>query len=83
VTYNYRDEFLVQAFSDQGEPRQREAYGQLDFSAAYEVNDFFQVFAEGINVLDEDTRDFSRFKNRFLTYEDTGSRFAVGVRGAF
>ena len=83
LTYNYRDEFLVQAFSDQGEPRQREAYGQLDFSAAYDVNDMFQIFAEGINILDEDTRDFSRFKNRFLTYEDTGSRFTLGARATF
>ena len=83
VTYNYRDEFLVAAFSDQGEPRQRESYGQLDLSAAYDINDMLQVFAEGINVLDEDTRDFSRFQNRFLTYEDTGSRFALGVRGNF
>ena len=83
ATYNYRDEFLVAAFSDQGEPRQREAYGQVDVSAAYQINDTFQVFAEGINILDEDTRDFSRFENRFLTYEDTGSRFALGVRGNF
>ena len=83
VTYNYRDEFLVEAFSDQGEPRQREAYGQLDLSAAYDVNDMFQIFAEGINVLDEDTRDFSRFENRFLTYEDTGSRFTLGARATF
>jgi TonB-dependent receptor len=83
VTYNYRDEFLVQAFSDQGEPRQREAYGQLDLSASYDVNDMFQVFAEGVNVLDEDTRDFSRFQNRFLTYEDTGSRFTLGARATF
>ena len=83
LSYNYRDEFLVQAFSDQGEPRQRESFGQLDFSAAYEINDQFQVFAEGINVLDEDTRDFSRFRNRFLTFEDTGSRYTVGVRGSF
>lgn len=83
ATYNYRDEFLVAAFSDQGEPRQREAYGQVDVSAAYQINDMFQVFAEGINILDEDTRDFSRFENRFLTYEDTGSRFALGVRGNF
>lgn len=83
VTYNYRDEFLVQAFSDQGEPRQREAYGQLDLSASYDVNDMFQIFAEGVNVLDEDTRDFSRFQNRFLTYEDTGSRFTLGARATF
>ena len=83
ITYNYRDEFLVQAFSDQGEPRQRESFGQLDASASYDVNDTFQIFAEGINILDADTRDFSRFQNRFLTYEDTGSRFTLGVRGNF
>ncbi|WP_427454256.1 TonB-dependent receptor [Litorimonas sp. WD9-15] len=83
VTYNYRDEFLVAAFSDQGEPREREAYGQLDASAAYDINDTFQIFAEGINILDEDTRDFSRFENRLLTYEDTGSRFTIGARAAF
>ncbi len=83
LTYNYRDEFLVQAFSDQGEPRQRESFGQLDASAAFDVNDTFQIFAEGINILDSDTRDFSRFRNRFLTYEDTGSRFTLGVRGVF
>jgi len=83
VTYNYRDEFLVAAFSDQGEPRERESFGQVDVSASYDVNDTFQVFAEGINILDEDSRDFSRFRNRFLTYEDTGSRFTLGVRGSF
>ncbi len=83
LTFNYRDEFLVEAFSDQGEPRQRESFGQMDISASYDVNDTFQVFAEGINVLDEDTRDFSRFQNRFLTYEDTGSRFTLGARATF
>jgi len=83
IAYNYRDEFLVQAFADQGEPRQRESFGQVDFSAGYEVNEQFQVFVEGINVFDADTRDFSRFRNRFLTYEDTGSRYTVGVRGKF
>lgn len=85
VSYNYRDQFLVFASdgSAQGEPRERESFGQLDFSAAYDVNDTFQVFAEGINVLDADRRDFSRFENRFLEYEDTGSRFTLGVRGSF
>lgn len=83
ISYNYRDEFLVAAFSDQGEPRQREQYGQLDASASYDVNDMFQVFGEAINITDEDTRDFSRFENRFLTYEDTGARYTFGVRGRF
>ncbi|MEO0784246.1 MAG: TonB-dependent receptor [Pseudomonadota bacterium] len=83
VAYNYRDEFLFQCFAEFSEPREREAFGQLDLSAAYDVNDTFQVFFEGVNVLDEDTRDFSRFENRFLTYSDTGSRYQIGVRASF
>ncbi|MEM7767158.1 MAG: TonB-dependent receptor [Pseudomonadota bacterium] len=83
LAYNYRDEFLFQCFSNFSEPREREAFGQLDFSAAYDVSDTFQVFFEGINLLDEDTRDFSRFENRFLTYSDTGSRYQLGVRASF
>ena len=83
MSYNYRDEFLFQCFSNFSEPRQREAFGQLDFSAAYDVNDTFQLFAEGINITRSDSRDFSRFANRFLTYSRTGSRFLVGVRAKF
>ncbi len=83
VSYNYRDGFLVQAQDVQSEPRQRESFGQVDFSASYELTDQFQVFIEGLNVLNEDTRDFSRFRNRILTYERTGARYTAGVRAKF
>ncbi|MEL6370926.1 MAG: TonB-dependent receptor [Pseudomonadota bacterium] len=83
LSYNYRDEFLFQCFSNFSEPRQREAFGQLDFSTAFDINDNFQVYAEGINITGSDTRDFSRFSNRFLTYSRTGSRYLVGVRAKF
>ncbi|NNU16218.1 TonB-dependent receptor [Parvularcula sp. ZS-1/3] len=83
VAYNYRDEFLFQCRSNFEEPREREEFGQLDFSAAYDITDQFQVYVEGINVLGADTRDFSRFQNRFLTYSDTGSRYTVGLRAQF
>ena len=83
IAYNWRDEFLVQGQSFFSEPQQREAYGQLDLSAAYEISDSIQIFAEGVNILDEDRRDFSRFENRFLIYEDTGSRYTLGLRGKF
>ena len=83
LAYNYRDEFLFECNSDFSEPRNREAFGQLDFSASYDVNDTFQIFFEGINITDEDTRDFSRFENRFLTYSDTGSRYQLGVRASY
>ena len=83
VSYNYRDGFLVLGQAEFSEPRQREAFGQVDFSTSYEFNDQFQIFAEGLNVLGEDTRDFSRFPNRLLTYERTGARYTLGVRAKF
>ncbi|MGF1545604.1 MAG: TonB-dependent receptor [Parvularculaceae bacterium] len=83
LSYNYRDEFLFQCFSFFSEPQEREAFGQLDFSASFDVSDNFQIFAEGINILSAERRDFSRFRNRFLELEDTGSRFLLGVRANF
>jgi len=83
LSYNYRDEFLVQCFAEFSEPRQREEFGQFDLSIAYAVNDQYQVFFEGVNILDEERRDFSRFENRLLTYEDTGARYRFGIRGGF
>ena len=83
VAYNFRDEFLVQAQSFFGQPQQREAFGQVDFSASYDFLDRYSVFVEGINVLGAERRDFSVFRNRFLILEDTGARFTFGVRGSF
>ena len=83
VSYNYRDGFLVLGQAEFAEPRQREAFGQVDFSANYELTDQFQIFVEGLNILGEDTRDFSRFPNRLLTYTRTGARYTAGVRATF
>lgn len=83
ISYNYRDEFLVQCFDVQGEPREREDFAQVDFSASYNINDTYQVFFEGVNIFDEERRDFSRFENRVLEYEDTGPRYTLGLRGSF
>ena len=83
VSYNYRDGFLVQENDQQSEPRQRESFAQVDFSASYELTDQFQVFVEGLNVFNEDTRDFSRFSNRLLEYTRTGARYTAGVRAKF
>lgn len=83
IAYNYRDEFLFQCFADFSEPRNREDFGQLDMSASFYVTDTIQVFVEAINITEEETRDFSRFRNRFLTYESTGARYTIGARASF
>ena len=83
IAYNYRDEFLFQCFSNQEQPRNREAFGQVDFSVAYRINDTFEVFAEGINITNETARDFSSFSNRFLSFVENGARYSFGLRGSF
>jgi TonB-dependent receptor len=83
VAYNYRSEFLGVAQGYYSEPQQREAFGQADFMLGYNVSRELQVFAEGVNILGEDTRDFSRFKNRILYYESAPPRYSVGIRGKF
>jgi TonB-dependent receptor len=83
VSYNFRDGFLVQENDVQSEPRQRESFSQVDFSASYELTDQFQVFVEGLNILNEDTRDFSRFSNRVLEYTRVGARYTAGIRAKF
>ena len=80
LAYNFREEFLFECFSDFSEPREREDFGQLDLSAAYFINDNVQLFFEAINITEEESRDFSRFRNRFLTYSDTGARYLLGAR---
>ncbi|MEM1052978.1 MAG: TonB-dependent receptor [Pseudomonadota bacterium] len=83
ISYNFRDGFLVQENDVQSEPRQRESFTQVDFSASYELTDQFQVFVEGLNILNEDTRDFSRFPNRVLEYTRVGARYTAGIRAKF
>ncbi|MHC1547880.1 TonB-dependent receptor [Phyllobacterium sp. K27] len=83
IAYNYRSEFLVVAQGAYSEPQQRQAFGQTDFTLGYNIGRELQVFAEGVNIFSEDTRDFSRFKNRILYYEATPPRYSVGIRGKF
>lgn len=83
ASYNWRDEFLLQCFSNASRPRNQEAFGQLDFSIGYDVTDNLQLFVDGVNLFDADIQQFSVVQERFLRYEDTGSRFTFGVRGRF
>lgn len=83
LAYNWRDEFLNNCFDSQSRPRNTKAYGQLDFSASYNINERFQLFASGVNILDERLEQFSVLEERFLKYEHTGARYSVGIRGSF
>jgi iron complex outermembrane receptor protein len=83
IAYNWRDEYLVSAVGAYSQPAMVEAYGQLDFTATYDVNENFSVFIDGTNILDNESRRFSIYKERLLNFQATGSRFSLGARYTF
>ncbi|GLR70550.1 TonB-dependent receptor [Agaribacter marinus] len=85
VAYNWRDDFLLNTnqFHSPNEPQFTEAYGQLDLSISYDINEYLVITFEGLNVTEETTRRHGRFSNQFLAAEDFGSRYALGVRATF
>ncbi|PIB95231.1 TonB-dependent receptor [Caulobacter sp. X] len=80
LAYNWRDKFLLGLGA---EPTNVAAYGQLDASASYDINNSMTVFAEGLNLTNANTRRYGRFKEQVLDAEQFGARYAVGVRMKF
>ncbi|WP_024607659.1 TonB-dependent receptor [Pseudoalteromonas sp. TAB23] len=84
VAFNNREGFLRLVDNGfNGEPVNVETYGQWDISASYDINENFTIFAEGINITEEELVQTGRFANQIYSVEDNGSRYAFGIRGSF
>ena len=85
IAYNWRDDFLLETLDGNGErnPVYTEEYGQWDVNVSYEVNDALTVFAEGINITEENSRQYSRAENNVILAVDQGARYALGIRYDF
>lgn len=84
VAYNWRDTFVQSLTQSNGDGVTIvEDYAQVDASGSYDVTDNISVFFEGINLTEEYVHKRGRFSNQLLLVEDSGRRFAVGVRGTF
>ncbi|MCB4434744.1 TonB-dependent receptor [Alteromonas sp. McT4-15] len=84
LAYNWRDEFVQSLTQGQGDgPTIVESYQQLDISGSYSVTDNVEIFFEGINLTEEFVHKRGRFANHLLLVEDSGRRWAFGVRGNF
>jgi TonB-dependent receptor len=84
VAYNWRDDFL--AGTNRGgsnNPTYVEEYTQLDLSVAYDVNDALTVFFEGINLTEEDVRQYARTERQLWFLDDLGARYQFGARYTF
>lgn len=84
VAWNWRDKFLQSLSQIQGNGVTNvAAYQQIDFSAKYSINENIDVYAEGINLTNEIQQKYGRFRNHFLSAEDSGRRLNVGARFTF
>ncbi|WP_082439118.1 MULTISPECIES: TonB-dependent receptor [unclassified Sphingomonas] len=83
TSYNWRSEYLRACRSDQGRPRNRSAYGQLDFNVGYDVTSNVQVYVQGVNVTNQRIHEWSAIEDRFLLLQETGARYNFGARVKF
>ncbi|WP_033538437.1 MULTISPECIES: TonB-dependent receptor [Shewanella] len=86
LAYNWRDTFLSgmgQAEAGGPAPQFTEAYGQLDISVSYQITDGLSIFAEGINVLEQEKRVYGRYEEQMLLAQQNAARYSVGVRYNF
>lgn len=85
---NWRDHFLQYLSppplngAGQAVTQVRSRY-QLDASATYHINKNFGIFVEGANLTNQYLLKYAYYENQFLSAEDSGRRWKIGVRGGF
>lgn len=83
IAYNNREQFFAQFGGAPGEPEFTRKRSQVDVRAAWHISKTRQLFIEGINVTDEVSSSRGRFNNQFISMEQTGARYSVGIRASF
>jgi TonB-dependent receptor len=84
LAFNQRDEFVQSLTQSNGNgPTLVEDYEQWDLSASYDITDEITVFVEGINLTEEYVHKRGRYENHLLLIEDSGRRWALGLRASF
>ncbi|GEA01253.1 hypothetical protein KUL17_01500 [Alteromonas sp. KUL17] len=83
LAYNWRDDFLVSngvgAVADQFQ----DAFGTLDTSLSYNVNDSVSLSFEGVNLTDESIHTYFDQRVRGGRIDHYGRRFTMGVNVTF
>lgn len=83
VSYNWRNHFSVDCGGGSTLPRNRAAYGQTDASLRYNLTPTMAIYADAINLSNEKMHEYANNETQFLTLENVGRRFNVGLRMAF
>lgn len=82
VSYNRKGAY-VERIERNMYPVYRDAYGQFDIAASYQLTPNFRVELQGINIGNEKTTGYTMDPSFPTTYEFSGSRISLGVRAQF
>jgi iron complex outermembrane receptor protein len=82
TAYNWREAWLLTPAGRGGLPEFNDDYGTLDASASWNVNENFTVFADVVNLLDEQKIEYNNPFRR-IGNETFGKRMYLGVRAKF
>ncbi|MEZ0496420.1 TonB-dependent receptor [Sphingomonas sp. IW22] len=82
VSYNRKGAY-VERIERNMYPVYRDAYGQFDFAASYQMTRNFRVELQGINVGNAMTTGYTMDPSFPVLYESSGSRISLGVRAQF
>jgi TonB-dependent receptor len=82
LAYSHRGAFLaaLNQTDQNNEPVYTAAYGQLDMSAAYDINKHMSVFFDAINLTSASTHQYGRFTDQFISATEGFARYQVGFR---
>jgi TonB-dependent receptor len=85
IAYNWRGKYLSNNYggAEGAQPMYTEAYGQVDISMGYKVNDHLSFQLEAINLTDEYTRTQMRDALQLGGVTQLGRRVMVGARYRF
>mgnify|MGYP000740106636 CR=1 FL=1 len=82
LSYNRKSAY-VEYIQNNMYPVYRDAYGQFDAAASYQLTPNFRVELKGINITDEPTTGYTMDPSFPTMYEFSGSRISLGLRGEF
>lgn len=97
IAYSWRDEYLspdntfisipglTDQFGDTDRPLANyySAYGQLDASVSYDINESFTLTAEAINITGESQERYAEYENLFRSFASGETRYIVGASFRF
>lgn len=83
LAWNWRAHYLSSLSNDEGFPTTTKSYGQLDFSASYNVTPHLSVFINATNLNGEKIEQYQIYRNMMNYVEANGRTFMLGVRGSW